>query len=235
VGEKWGYVDHGGKLAFLPQKYAPAGEFSEGLAAVTQPHGLGWPMRVGYFDTTGKLVIEPKHYGEYSQTDFRDGRALVRLTGMRFRLNPLRLIRRYGYIDESGEFAITPQFDEAKPFSDGLAKVWKDDKATYIDTAGKTVIDVTQYHYTGDFSEGLAFVAEPVERGGKIGYIDRKGKTAIRPQFDSAGGFHHGLARVTLGDRWEEYDTPGGKGKRLVHGKLGYINTSGDYVWGPTQ
>ena len=141
VGEKWGYIDRHGMLV-IPEEYALVGEFSEGLAAVARWRGLGWPTRIGYIDTAGKVVIQVEHYGEISEAGFRDGRALLWPKGLRCH-RPLRLAKHYGYIDKSGEFAIAPQFDEAKPFSDGLAKVWTDEKAMYIDTTGKVVIDVT--------------------------------------------------------------------------------------------
>ena len=49
------------------------------------------------------------------------------------------------------------------------------------------------------------------------GYIDKSGKLIIQPQYDRAGMFDNGLARVTIGN------------------KEGYINTSGNYVWPLTE
>ena len=50
----------------------------------------------------------------------------------------------------------------------------------------------------------------------RFGYIDKQGKFAINPQFDSAGDFANGVAPVWLGER------------------QGYINRAGKYVWNPT-
>ena len=33
------------------------------------------------------------------------------------------MARKYGFIDKSGKMVIEPQFDDAEPFSEGLAKV----------------------------------------------------------------------------------------------------------------
>ena len=33
------------------------------------------------------------------------------------------MAKKYGFIDKSGKVVIEPQFDDAEPFSEGLAKV----------------------------------------------------------------------------------------------------------------
>jgi hypothetical protein len=48
-----------------------------------------------------------------------------------------------------------------------------------------------------------------------VGYIDKQGRFAINPQFDTGGDFAGGLAPV-----W-------------VAGRQGYINKSGKFVWNP--
>ena len=47
---------------------------------------------------------------------------------------------KFGYIDETGRIAIKPQFDQAYPFTEGLAAVSIGSKLGFIDTAGKVVI-----------------------------------------------------------------------------------------------
>ncbi len=102
----------------------------------------------------------------------------------------------------------------------------------YIDTTGKLVIE-PKYWQVGPFSEGLAWVE--VEKGGKRGFVNRKGELVIKPRFDTAWDFRDGLAHVSIDNRREKYETPRGEGKRLVHGKIGYINNVGEYVWSPTE
>ncbi len=53
----------------------------------------------------------------------------------------------------------------------------------------------------------------PVKAGDKWGYIDHKGKYVINPQFEDAGLFRCGLARIENSD-----------------GKIGFINEKGNYV-----
>lgn len=52
---------------------------------------------------------------------------------------------------------ITPQYEDADSFNEGLAAVKKDGKWGYIDETGKTVIPF-EYDYAFPFSEGLAVV-----------------------------------------------------------------------------
>ena len=56
------------------------------------------------------------------------------------------------------ETVISPQYEDAEPFSEGLAAVKRDGKWGYIDTEGQTVIPF-QYERAYDFSEGYAVVS----------------------------------------------------------------------------
>ena len=44
-----------------------------------------------------------------------------------------------GYINDRGLWVISPQYDDASPFRDGLALVEKDGKLMYIDHSGAVV------------------------------------------------------------------------------------------------
>ncbi|MBW4622700.1 MAG: WG repeat-containing protein [Cyanosarcina radialis HA8281-LM2] len=127
------------------------------------------------------------------------------------------------------KIAIEPQFHDAGPFSQGLARVgigqprdpgygYKNiDKYGYIDKTGKLVIPF-QFPRAGDFSEGLAAVVVDSNGDGSTdgyGYIDKTGKTVIQPQFDDAGNFSEGLAPVKINTKW------------------GYINKQGKVIISP--
>ena len=45
----------------------------------------------------------------------------------------------WGYIDETAQWVILPQYDNASSFRDGLALVEKDGKLMYIDHSGAVV------------------------------------------------------------------------------------------------
>lgn len=81
-----------------------------------------------------------------------------------------------GYLNTRGEWAIEPQFDEARDFSDGLAAVNQGGKCHmggewgYINRTGQLVIP-SRYSAAGQFNDGYACV-----RTGKRWYqIDAKG------------------------------------------------------------
>ena len=239
IDKKFGYIDRKGNLV-IPATYEVAGHFSEGLAAVTREKDFLWPKpmgelrgpaRVGFIDRSGKYVIEPKYFGEVKTSGFHDGRALVRLEALHIKSASFGRGRQKGYLDTSGNLAIPAEYDGAKPFSNGLARVWKDRKAMFIDTAGKVVIDVTHYDYTGDFSDGLASASEVVERGGKgvtkKGFIDREGKIVIPFVYDRVGKFSEGLCAVAVG--WNDA-TFVPKGQEYVPAKWAYIDKKGKVI-----
>ncbi len=115
---------------------------------------------------------------------------------------------KWGYINTKGKMVITPQFDFAHDFYEGLAGVKIGDKWGYIDKAGKMVI-APESGFGLAFSEGRARVY--VDK--KWGFIDKTGKMVIAPQYDQAFDFAGGLAFVA-NEKW----------------KWGYIDPAGTMV-----
>ena len=94
----------------------------------------------------------------------------------------------------------------------------------------------------------------PVKKGGKFGYIDRKGNLLIEPKFDFGDRFVEGRARVRVGKKWGLIDSRGdyivrptltnvgsfSEGLAAViklasgfprgPGRIGYVDRSGNYV-----
>lgn len=64
---------------------------------------------------------------------------------------------KWGYIDGTGKQVISPQFDLANSFSEGLAAVKVKNKCGYINKIGKVVVQ-PQFSSCEDFAEGLAAV-----------------------------------------------------------------------------
>jgi hypothetical protein len=99
---------------------------------------------------------------------------------------------------------VVMQFEEAGPFSDGVAAVRVNGKWGYADPAGRLVIK-PQFDFAYAFSEGLA----PVKLNGLAGFIDKTGAVAIPLQFTNAGNFSEGLAGVQVGEGWGYIDHSG--------------------------
>ena len=143
---------------------------------------------------------------------FKDSQDRVERCGVKL-LEEELLTAFYGatgvIIDTTGKKVVPCQYDYdyVGGFSEGLARVEKDEKYGYIDTTGTEVIPC-QYYYAASFSEGFACV----KKGGKYGYIDTTGTEVVPCQYDDVNVFSEGLARV-------EKD-----------GKYGYIDTMGKVV-----
>lgn len=81
-----------------------------------------------------------------------------------------------------------------RDFHDGLAIVYKpNEMRSYIDTKGKTVINLPANSLAYDFSDGLA----AVKKDEKVGYIDKTGKTVIPFEYTRGNPFYNGIAYVS--------------------------------------
>lgn len=107
--------------------------------------------------------------------------------------------KKWGYVNSVGEQAIPPQFDNAHPFSDGLAKIEHAGKIGFIDEGGHIVI-APLFDRAESFREGRAAVS-PISGRCWLGYIDGQGQCVVKPQFRSANHFNDGLALVETSAR----------------------------------
>ncbi len=152
---------------------------------------------------------------------------------------------KYGFIDKSGSYVVSPRFDDAGDFHEGLALVRKGNRWGYLTTDGSVAIPF-QFHRARDFSYGLAAV-----RKGKLWtFIDRNGELITQSQFvkvdDFGGSFAvvHDLSHQGLLDRNGSMalpitaDTIGdfkdGISRIQIDGKTGYFNDSGKWLIEPT-
>ncbi len=198
--KKYGFVGKTGKV-MIPLEYDDAGSFSEGLARVKKGYmrevnvinseGLVQVEKVYIgenivIDKTGKVVIPRREY--VVSNDFSEGLAAVEK-------HDADGNEKYGFIDKTGKIVVTPEYDGAENFSDGLAKVrkggWETGKYGLIDKTGKIVVPL-EYDNIGSFSDGLA----RVEKNGKYGFIDKTGKVVVTPEYDSVGYVSDGLCYV---------------------------------------
>ena len=95
------------------------------------------------------------------------------------RLAIVQIGDKWGYINYEGEVVIKPQFDNAEPFSEGLAAVKIGYKWGYVNQGGGVVIK-PQFGEAKSFSKGWASVridsSFRVGSSSKYGAINREGK-----------------------------------------------------------
>jgi len=172
-GSRFGYIDKMGKLVIGPQ-FDEAQSFSEGLAAVEIGVRTDGTKQIagesGFIDPQGKFVIPPRFAFDFVSS-FSEGTAAVCLPGM-----------HCGYIDKQGVFVIPPKYQEATPFSEGLAWVSPENEEDdyYIDRRGRRVL-TPKLPGGRPFRDGLTIVGNP----GDQKYVDREGRVVAPYEADS--------------------------------------------------
>lgn len=250
VGGRVGFVDRTGRLA-VPARYLRADDFSDGFSLACSEQGCGFVDADGsYFGSDMFMGGRP----------FRDGFATVWLAmGMNVKravfvsraagripfeyedtgdyaegLAPVRYRWKWGYVDEAGKPVIQNRFDEAAPFSEGLAAVRPDlnGPCGYVDRGGAFAI-APRFATCGPFRSGLARVdlAAPGDAAA-LAFVDRRGTPVFagadaEPPFLSAADFSDGLAAVGTGSSLHNVEDGSAK--------LGYVDAKGRYVWLPTR
>jgi serine/threonine protein kinase len=150
------------------------------------------PRRLGLFtlSVTGALLlilgsILAFNYGEKVQrflkstrevrnqkTNSNSSEVSLSLTLEDGQLIPFRKGNKWGFSDIKKNILLNAKYDGVERFSDGMAKVWLEDK--------------------NDSSETTKTTKK------KYGFIDKTGKEVIKVQYDSADAFKEGWTKVTL-------------------------------------
>lgn len=207
---KYGFIDHRGNFVIQPQ-FIWAEDFWRGLGTV---YVCGQYLSI---DTAGSLLplrIAAEH-----------------------QLEPKQRGKGFGFVDAQGHFKISPIFDDALPFSEGLAAVKLGDKWGFVDTAGVQVIP-SQFEAAFYFRNGVAvawldsgevlinragkpiakgykfvdLVAEgrvPASLGDKGGYLDPQGAIVIPFVYETVRSFSRGVAAVKQNGKWGYLDRDG--------------------------
>lgn len=187
--------------------------------------------------------------------NFRHGRAVVKLCCGSSWESPFRKggggdsTTRIGVIDSDGKYVGSPSFSAAGLWFSGneLLARHLSGEIVIVHRTGQIqiVADVEAAGFPG-FSEGLAAAA----KGGKWGFIDRRGNWTIEPQFENATRYSEGLAAVSVGGRWGYVDRKGrfvvnpqfekqvaafteGLAAVPVGGRWGFIDKTGRFVVPP--
>jgi hypothetical protein len=207
---KYGFIDHHGKFVVKPQ-FIWADEFWQGL---------------------GTAYV----CGQYVSIDSA-GNILPRRIAAKGQLEPERRDNKVGFVDAEGQFKISPVFDDALPFSGGLAAVKVGQKWGFVDATGSQVIppkfDAAYYFRDGvavaELDSGEALIDKagktvasgykivdlvtagrvPASRDDKEGYLDPHGEIAIPFLYESVRSFSGGLGAAKQNGKWGYLDREG--------------------------
>jgi WG containing repeat len=118
--------------------------------------------------------------------------------------------KKWGYITNTGEIIVEPQYESCYRFSsDGVAVVFDSNSNQYIfinAKGAKIMTDVKSYKVAlEEFRDGLI----TVKYNDKWGYFDKSGKVAIPAKYDEVNGFGNGHAAVTVNKKIFIIDTQG--------------------------
>lgn len=128
---------------------------------------------------------------------------------------------KWGYVNSSHCWVISPEFDNAVHFREGLAGVWSPRGPVFggfIDITGRILFHAPLS--ADQFSGGLAKTSGPTQNTIRMGFIDKTGRLAIKLQFDEAKDFSEGLAAVGIGDN-------------VMTRKWGFIDKTSKFVINP--
>ena len=175
--------------------------------------------RWGYVDSKGNIKIETGFIEKPSL--FREGFAIIKTRDGYF-----------DYINNKGE-EMDLKFVHAALFNENLAGVVeKDQYPVFIDKNMEVIFTLDSIEEVGTFSEGLAKFKNA---GEKWGFIDKKGKIIIKPEYDKAKSFSEKLALVTrfVYEETDSLDKTGNKkslDKKIDKIQHGFIDHNGNEV-----
>lgn len=146
-------------------------------------------------DTVGNLIG-----GKYSyQKEFKNGLCAVKIN------------KKWGFINTSGDLIIDTLYDEVGIFNEGLCAVKINNKCGFINTKGELVIDTIYDEVSAHFEEGLAVFAIG-DSSAKVGYINTNGDIVVDTLYSNGDEFYkEGITRVAKGDKKDTYIDKTGK------------------------
>ncbi|MGO8694354.1 MAG: WG repeat-containing protein [Rectinemataceae bacterium] len=166
----YGYMDGNGNVVIKPN-FKKSGDFAENIAIVEVKENYQ-----SYIDGTGKIIFSSPVIGDKLQP-FSNGYGIAFNSAGTY------------FINEQGQ-TVSPTYDGANPFSEGIAVVWKGDKCIAVDAKFKQLfevpIDPVNRSGSLSFHSGLMAVRNA---DGLWGYVDRNGQFAIRPRFNTCSDF----------------------------------------------
>ncbi len=177
----------------------------------------------GLIGFDGKIICDALKYTKIKP--FENGYAAVQADKL------------WGFIDESGNELVSPQFDEDSDFRDGYACVVINKKHGAIDTKGSYVLQPIYEKRLRLINDTLAFEGRPykvfdvkkkeyaevpyiiedyffedrakIKKDGKFGFIDKQLNIVIQPIYDDASNFRSDVSFVKKDGKYGAIDSSG--------------------------
>lgn len=191
IDNNYGYIDASGKEVIMP-KFLKANHFTEGVAVVSTKDKNLWVI-----DKKGILKRISNLKSDYFVGYFSDGLAYYRNYNY----------GKFGYIDKNGNIVLKPIYDDAYPFSEGLASVNQNGKYKFIDKTGKVVLIPTM-NAGGIFRNGITILTDS---NNLSVIINKSGKILLKPKkYRLVDVYDNGLMRFDA-DKYVGYMNLSGK------------------------
>jgi hypothetical protein len=189
IDGKWGYIDDEGLIQIAPQ-FAYAGPFNRGRASVYDGKTCAVIDRKGTVIAKDFEMLSDcydgfmtfKKDGKWGLLKVADERPTIVMEAKydaigipREGLVPAQINGLWGYFGMDGKEAISPTYNTANPFFDGLAVVGNGEACGMIDQGGSLVIPV-RFTMLSRFEGDLASCATGWWLMPRFKYIDRGGR-----------------------------------------------------------
>lgn len=117
---------------------------------------------------------------------------------------------KYGVVDATGEIVIPCVADEMSEIGNGLVSITIENKGhSLVDMEQNIIVPAFRYAKIGGFSEEMGIF----KSDGYYGFLNTRGKEAIKAKYDEAKDFRNGYARVEKEDKYGYVDK---KGKEVI-------------------
>lgn len=123
-GGLWGCIDDDGNYIIEP-KFNDLGEIGKN-GLIPASIAIEDTVKYGYINLDCEFIIKPRYDNAKSFGDSEYA--------------PVQINKLWGYIDTNGKKRVSPRFDDALPFSCGLAAVKENGKYGYMDDSNEIVI-----------------------------------------------------------------------------------------------
>jgi len=194
------FINSLGNIVLTSKVVDYVGDFHEGLAKVSDKQN---PLKFGFIDISGNIVIQPQFYGIAAQSndyeyrnvgDFSNGFAIVQIN-----LDKSSVNSKYGVIDKTGRVVIQPEFDAIRDIANGLFTFYLDKRWGLIDKTGQIILKPHYISINGHlpFLRENGLFAICVEQ--KCSLINRRGQIVFKQEFGSYKNFTSELLMIYKG------------------------------------